>query len=100
MASADQPYAPVAAGGAALAALAARAAAQPAAPTTLAPVAAPVGDDLMRIRSIDAAMQARLKAAGITRFSEIARWSQSDLTRISQAMGLTGRIEQENWIEQ
>ena len=99
-ASADQPYAPVAAGGAALAALAARAAAQPAAPTTLAPVAAPVGDDLMRIRSIDAAMQARLKAAGITRFSEIARWSQSDVARISQAMGLTGRIEQENWIEQ
>jgi predicted flap endonuclease-1-like 5' DNA nuclease len=54
----------------------------------------------MRIRSIDAAMQARLKSAGVNRFSDMARWQPDDVARISQSLGLVGRIEQENWIEQ
>ncbi len=121
-AAADVPFAPVVAGGAALAAIAARAASAqaaaaaaanaatsapvastpvaPAAPVTVAPQAASSGDDLLRIRSVDSAMQTRLKAAGVTRFNEIARWTPNDVSRISQSLGLSGRIEQENWIEQ
>ena len=115
----DVPFEPVVAGGAALAAIAARAASASAAAAAAAtasapsPVATPAkpaaaesvaatgaGDDLMRIRSIDATLQSRLKAAGVLRFSEIARWTPADVGRISQTLGLTGRIEQENWIEQ
>lgn len=110
----EQPYVPVATGTAALTALAARAAAAtgsvaPAAtkaePATPAAAAAPApnsaaSDDLMRIRSIDAAMQGRLKSAGVTRFTDMARWQPDDVARVSQSLGLVGRIEQENWIEQ
>lgn len=123
---ADVPFVAVATSGAALAALAERAAAANAAaaavaapvvtvapapvvtvaPVVVAPVAATsvvaVGpaDDLTRIRTIDASMQARLATAGVTRFTDIAKWTQADVTRISQATGTVGRIEQENWIEQ
>ncbi len=128
-AAADVAFAPVVAGGAALAAIAARAASAqaaaaaaanaatsapvastpvapapvapaPDAPVIVAPQAASGGDDLLRIRAVDSAMQTRLKAAGVTRFNEIARWTPNDVTRISQTLGLSGRIEQENWIEQ
>lgn len=122
-ASADVPFEPVVAGGAALAAIAARAASAQAAAAANAATSAPAaaapaavvgkpaepvvasrpvtgGDDLMRIRAIDSVMQSRLKGAGVTRFSEIARWMPGDVARISQTLGLSGRIEQENWIEQ
>jgi predicted flap endonuclease-1-like 5' DNA nuclease len=105
-----QPFAPVAAGGAALAALAARAAASTSA-ANATPVSAPadatvavatgvVGDDLTRIRTIDAVIQTRLRALGVMRLADIARWSSADVGRVSQSLGLVGRIEQENWIEQ
>lgn len=93
---AEQPFTPVAAPAAALSALAARATAAQA--QTAAPAAQ--GDDLTRIRAIDTTMQARLKSVGITRFSEIAKWTPVDVARVGQSLGLIGRIEQENWIEQ
>jgi predicted flap endonuclease-1-like 5' DNA nuclease len=105
----SEAYAPITAGGAALAALAARAAAATAAPAPAQPASGSIaptstslssGDDLMRIRSVGADVQDRLKSAGVTRFSEIARWSQADVGRIGKLLGLSGRIEQENWIEQ
>lgn len=75
---------------------------EPPAPAVKVAPGAPVtgGDDFTRIRAIDEAMQARLKSVGVVRFSEIARWAPADVARISQALGVQGRIEQENWIEQ
>jgi predicted flap endonuclease-1-like 5' DNA nuclease len=75
------------------------------APVKVAPVLAPsalVGpaDDLTRIRTIDASMQTRLASAGVTRFTDIAKWTPADVAHISQTTGTVGRIEQENWIEQ
>ncbi len=57
-------------------------------------------DDLQRIRGIDSGLQVRLNQQGIVRFNQIADWTQSDVTRMSQSLGFAGRIEQENWIEQ
>jgi predicted flap endonuclease-1-like 5' DNA nuclease len=57
-------------------------------------------DDLKRIRSIDSILEGRLNALGVTRYSQIAGWTSADVTRMSQSLGLVGRIEQENWIEQ
>ncbi|MFA5948864.1 MAG: hypothetical protein WC807_01125 [Hyphomicrobium sp.] len=81
------------------AATAAAAAAAAAASPALSAVAGPV-DDLMRIRAIDADTQRRLYALGVGRYADIAAWKPADVTRVSQSLGVYGRIEQENWIEQ
>ena len=57
-------------------------------------------DDLKRIRGIDDALEARLREFGVQRFADIASWSSEDVARMNQSLGLIGRIEQENWIEQ
>jgi predicted flap endonuclease-1-like 5' DNA nuclease len=57
-------------------------------------------EDLKRIRGIERELEERLNALGVRRFSDIASWSAGDVTRVSQTLGLLGRIEQENWIEQ
>lgn len=57
-------------------------------------------EDLKRIRGIERPLEERLNALGVRRFSDIAGWSAGDVARVSQMLGLRGRIEQENWIEQ
>jgi predicted flap endonuclease-1-like 5' DNA nuclease len=56
--------------------------------------------DLKQISSIDAALEVRLNQLGISRYEQIAGWMQADVQRIGQALGMKGRINQENWIEQ
>src|SRR5262245_9589584 len=56
--------------------------------------------DLKRIRLIDAELEAGLNRLGVRRYDEIAAWMQPDVRRIGDALGLGGRINQENWIEQ
>lgn len=108
---APQPSAPAAAAAAAAAAVAATQAVAAAAANVSpaprpapapAPVAAPAasGDDFTRIRAIDAALSARLHAAGILSFADIARWVPEDVARADTALGLAGRIEREQWVEQ
>jgi predicted flap endonuclease-1-like 5' DNA nuclease len=87
-------------------------AAQPSQPPIVAPpvsaaaaVAAatarsPGADDLTRIRAIDRALEAKLHAAGVTRYAEIAAWTSDQVKAISETLGFDGRIERENWIEQ
>jgi predicted flap endonuclease-1-like 5' DNA nuclease len=73
------------------------------APVAAAPVAAgpaAASDDFTRIRAIDPDLQRRLNALGVTRFTDIAKLSPADVARLSQTLGLLGRVEQENWIEQ
>ncbi len=57
-------------------------------------------DDLKRIRGIDPAIEGRLNALGVRRFTDVAGWTAADVTRLNQGLGFVGRIEQENWIEQ
>ncbi|OYW55382.1 MAG: hypothetical protein B7Y80_13880 [Hyphomicrobium sp. 32-62-53] len=61
---------------------------------------AELADDLKRIRGIDQALEDRLTGLGVRRFADIAAWSSDDVQRMNQSLGLVGRIEQENWIEQ
>ncbi len=58
------------------------------------------GDDLQRIRAIDTAVEEGLKSLGVLRFEDIARWTPADINRLNQALGLSGRIDREQWIEQ
>ena len=75
------------------------AAAVAAATARSAPAPAP-GDDLTRIRAIDRALEAKLHAAGVTRYGEIATWTSDQVRAISETLGFAGRIERENGIEQ
>jgi predicted flap endonuclease-1-like 5' DNA nuclease len=73
---------------------------------TAGPLASPAGeapqhgDDLTRIRGIDAALARRLATVGVTSFGQIAVWEQGDVQTISQALDLGRTISRQNWIEQ
>jgi predicted flap endonuclease-1-like 5' DNA nuclease len=56
--------------------------------------------DLKRIRLIDTGIEAKLNTLGVDRYDQIAAWTRDDVKRVTQALGLKGRINQENWIEQ
>jgi len=58
------------------------------------------GDDLQRIRAIDAETERRMKELGVAMFDTIATWTPADVKRINDALGLTDRIDREQWIEQ
>ena len=73
---------------------------QPAAPPFAPPPATDGVQDLKRIRLIDAAIETSLNKLGVTRYEHIAGWMRDDVKKVSQALGLKGRINQENWIEQ
>ena len=57
-------------------------------------------DDLRRIQGIDGGIAERLNDIGITRFAEIAKWQQADVQRAGETLGVRGRVERENWVEQ
>jgi predicted flap endonuclease-1-like 5' DNA nuclease len=58
------------------------------------------GDDLQRIRAIDADIERQLKEIGVNYFEHIAAWTASDVKRISQKLGIPGRVDREQWVEQ
>jgi predicted flap endonuclease-1-like 5' DNA nuclease len=77
----------------------------PAAALAPAAITAPAGEpapaqDLKRIRQIDATLEGGLNRLGVRRYEHIAAWLKPDVDRVGRALGLGGRISQENWIEQ
>lgn len=57
--------------------------------------------DLTSIRGIDSELATQLSAAGVTAYSDVARWTAADLARLSQHIGAgANRISGEGWIEQ
>ena len=74
------------------------AAAKPAAPPV---AAAPAPDnDLTLIRGIDRDLGAKLIGLGVRRYADIANWKRNDIQLIADRLGMNGRVERENWIEQ
>lgn len=57
-------------------------------------------DDLKRIRGVGVLIEKRLNSVGITRYDQVAQWTQEDIARVSQMLDFKGRIERENWVEQ
>ncbi len=68
------------------------------------PVAAQSGssrDDLTRIKGLGPKLATMLQEQGITRFADIAAWSDADIDRIDAQLGrFQGRIRRDAWIEQ
>ena len=59
------------------------------------------GDDLTRIKGLGPKLSALLASLGVTRFEQIAGWSDADLARIDAQLGsFAGRPQRDQWIEQ
>lgn len=78
------------------------AAVAPAPPPSPAPVpAAGNGDDLTRIKGVGPKLRDLLANLGVTRFEQIAGWSEADIERIDAQLGqFQGRIRRDSWTEQ
>jgi len=70
-------------------------------PAAAAPVAAGEGDDLRRIKGVGPKLVSLLHALGVTRYAQIAAWSDEDIDRIDAQLGtFAGRIRRDSWVEQ
>lgn len=86
--------------------------AEEAPPAPVAPIAAmtpaaapvtPVGgpDDLTLLKGVGAQLNRLLNSLGVTRFDQIAAWTQADIDRVDAHLGaFKGRIMRDNWVEQ
>jgi predicted flap endonuclease-1-like 5' DNA nuclease len=61
---------------------------------------APAHDNLQRIGTITPEIEKDLNAQGISRYAQIAQWSQSDIDHMEKQLRTAGRIARENWVEQ
>lgn len=70
-------------------------------PPAPAPAPASTTDDLTRIKGLGPKIVALLAEQGVTRFDQIAGWSEADITRVDAALGrFAGRITRDQWVEQ
>ena len=66
-------------------------------------ISAAVGepDDLKRIKGLGPKLATLLAGLGVTRFDQIAAWSDTDIAAIDAHLGqFAGRIVRDNWVEQ
>jgi predicted flap endonuclease-1-like 5' DNA nuclease len=58
-------------------------------------------NDLRKIKGLGPKLVTLLAAQGVTRFAQIAAWSEADIDRIDATLGtFAGRIRRDNWVEQ
>ncbi|MCY1663886.1 5' DNA nuclease [Rhizobium sp. SL86] len=62
--------------------------------------AAKAADDLKKISGIGPKLVEMLGGMGVTRFAEIAAWTDKDVEHFDRELGLDGRIAKDNWIAQ
>ena len=57
-------------------------------------------DDLTQISGVGEELTKRLNKLGITKFEQIANFSDEDLARVDEVLNFKGRIEREDWVGQ
>ncbi|CCA94130.1 conserved hypothetical protein [Novosphingobium sp. PP1Y] len=71
----------------------------PAAPK--AETAAGEADDLRKIKGLGPKMATLLTSLGVTRYEQIAAWTEADLDELDTKLGsFAGRPRRDNWVEQ
>src|SRR5262249_29442630 len=55
------------------------------------------GDDLTKIKGISADLAVRLNGIGVTKYEQIANFSDDDIANVDEALSLQGRMEKEDW---
>ncbi|MBL3597849.1 50S ribosomal protein L21 [Rhodovulum sulfidophilum] len=64
-----------------------------------AEAAAPAaGDDLKKLPGVGPAMEKKLHEAGVTRFAQIAAWTDEQVAAMDTRLGLKGKIENDGWV--
>ncbi|TDX22921.1 50S ribosomal protein L21 [Rhodovulum visakhapatnamense] len=63
-----------------------------------AEAAAPAGDDLKKLPGVGPAMEKKLHEAGITRFAQIAAWTNEQAAAMDSRLGLKGKIVNDGWV--
>jgi predicted flap endonuclease-1-like 5' DNA nuclease len=58
-------------------------------------------DDLSQLKGVGPKLVALLHGLGITRFAQIAAWTDEDVARVDAQLGnFKGRVTRDNWVEQ
>lgn len=58
-------------------------------------------DDLSRLKGVGPKLVALLHGMGITRYAQIAAWTDEDITRVDAQLGnFKGRVTRDDWVEQ
>ncbi|HEX7820686.1 MAG TPA: hypothetical protein VF463_08700 [Sphingobium sp.] len=71
----------------------------PPAPSIPVPVAG--GDNLLRLKGVGPKIATLLTAEGITRYAQIAAWTDTDLAAIDAKLGgFAGRPKRDHWVDQ
>ncbi|MCT2398128.1 hypothetical protein [Novosphingobium mangrovi (ex Huang et al. 2023)] len=74
---------------------------EPAKPAETAAAPAGADDDLRKIKGLGPKMLALLNSMGVTRFEQIAAWTDADLDDLDGKLGaFAGRPRRDNWVEQ
>jgi predicted flap endonuclease-1-like 5' DNA nuclease len=59
------------------------------------------GDNLLKLKGVGPKIATLLKTEGITRYAQIAAWSDADIAAIDAKLGsFAGRPKRDNWVEQ
>jgi len=64
------------------------------------PAAAAVPDNLKKIKGVGPQIEAKLNAAGINSFAQIAAWTKKEQAEFAEQLSFAGRIEREDWVKQ
>lgn len=78
-------------------------AASGAAEGTLTPLfKAPEGaaDDLKLISGVGTVLEAKLNGLGITKWSQVAAFSEEDIAKVEDSLSFKGRVKRDNWLQQ
>jgi large subunit ribosomal protein L19 len=57
-------------------------------------------DDLTRLSGVSAELAARLAGLGVTKFEQVANFSDDDIANVDETLALDGRIEKDDWVGQ
>ena len=57
-------------------------------------------DDLKKISGVGPVLEKKLNALGITRFDQVAGFSDEDIAKVDDALNFKGRIQRDDWIGQ
>ncbi len=77
---------------------AAAAPAEPVEPLFTPPEGEP--DDLKKISGVGPVLERKLKELGVTRFDQVANFSDEDIAKVDDALNFKGRIMRDDWIGQ
>ncbi|MEM5472114.1 hypothetical protein WNZ14_10300 [Hoeflea sp. AS60] len=68
--------------------------------TKTKPAASATPDNLKQIKGVGPQIEAKLNAAGINSFAQIAAWTKKEQAQFAEQLSFAGRIEREEWVSQ